>query len=163
MPALRDGFPDCAKRYIAPVSTEAAACYFDHLQAHGIPTGPLAANLRCGTAGSLAILIKRPLYLDLARSALAEGQVTPSALMAAPATAEGARALEDSLIGWNLRHRLLLVRSGGRRKAQHLVYLAEQMTKHKAVALPWWQLADCVRADVMIASVLVLAAAPSTS
>ena len=157
---LLGGFPEDAKRRIAPVPAEVAARYFEYLQGvRCVPAGQMATVLRSGTAGTLGDLLKRPLYLDLVRFVLEERQVTTAQLIAT--ASEGGRALEDSLISWNLRRLLLSVRSGGVHKARHLAYLAEQMTKYPTNVLPWWRLADWMPASVLIASVAILAAIPA--
>jgi hypothetical protein len=161
VPDLQGGFPDNAKRQISPVAAETAARYFDYLEtSHGVPAAQVAAILRRAAAGSLGPLLKRPLYLDLVRSLLQERSITQAQLVNA-ASADGAQAPEDTLIGWSLRYRLLSVRSGGARKARYLTYLAQQMTRSETNVLPWWRLADGVSANVMIASVAILAAAPA--
>ena len=119
---LQDGLLDSVVRLIAPVSSEAAAEYFEHLQdAHGVPADQMTAILRSPAKEDIRTLLKRPLYLDLARKVLQEHQVTQAQLIAA--ADEGKRAFEDFLISWNLRYLLQFVRSGGARKARYLLAL----------------------------------------
>ena len=158
--SLHGGLLDGVKRLIAPVPAETAARYFEHLQdAHGVPAAQMAAVLRSPAKGNLRDMLKRPLYLDLARKVLQEHQVTEAQLIAA--SGKGEQAFEDFLISWNLRYLLHFVRSGGARKARYLVFFAKQMTSHEVSVLPWWRLADCMRADVLIASITVLTAIPA--
>ena len=158
--SLHGGLLGGVKRLIAPVPAETAARYFEHLQdAHGVPAAQMTAVLRSPAKGNLRDLLKRPLYLDLARKVLQEQQVTQAQLIAA--SDKGEQAFEDFLISWNLRYLLRFVRSGGARKARHLVFFARQMTGHQVSVLPWWRLADCMPADVLIASITVLTAIPA--
>ena len=158
--SLHGGLLDGVERLIAPVPAETAARYFEHLHdAHGVPAAQMTAVLRSPAKGNLRDLLQRPLYLDLARKVLQEHQVTQAQLIAA--SDEGEQAFEDFLISWNLRYLLQFVRSGGPRNARHLVFFAKQMTSHEASVLPWWRLADCMPADVLIASITVLIAIPA--
>ena len=158
---LRNAFPDLTKVRLLPVTPDRAARYFEHLEArHGVSTGPLAANLRSATAGNLASLLGRPMYIDLVESVLSNGQVTTEDLLTT-ASGAGVDVLRNILIRSRILLALRAIRSGGRRRARHLTYLARQMTAFSTAVLPWWRLVDWMPASILVASTALVATVPS--
>lgn len=161
VPELRNSFAGVARLHIAPVTPDAAARYLEHQAArYRVSVAPFTGLLRQGNLPILEFLLSKPLYLDLADSALRSGQVTAEYLARVAADNDEA-ALRNTLMRWRMLPTLRAITTGGWRKARYLVYFAAQMRQKGPNVLPWWHLVDLVPASVLVACSGIVATVPS--
>jgi NACHT domain len=156
-------FAELREVSIEPVSAPRAAAYLEHLQKdQGLMTEPLPTCLRNDPHGTVAHLLRVPLYIDLLHSALSNAQVTADELVRAATRRRGVRKLRRKLVALRLTAAFRKISPRNpRRVARFAVLLAQGMSARKTRVLPWWRLADWLPSRFFAAAVTALAAAPS--